>query len=68
MDPRPDDVVGQSELVKTRCLTSAETIRLIRDGEKGGDVEEEGAVTEGYHMPIATLSPRVSRFGLAVRR
>ena len=68
MDPRPDDVVGQSELVKTWCLTSTETIRLIRDGQKGGGVEEEGAVTEEYHMPIATLSPRVSRFGLAVRR
>ena len=38
------------------CLTSTETVRLIRDGEKGGGGGmEEGE--EGEYMPIATLSP-----------
>ena len=32
----------------TWCLTSTETVRLIRDGEKG---------VEGDYIPIATLSP-----------
>ena len=32
----------------TWCLTSTETMRLIRDGENGG---------EGDYIPIATLSP-----------
>ena len=38
------------------CLTSTETIRLIRDGEKGGGrgMEVRG---EGNYIPIATLSP-----------
>ena len=37
-------------------LTSTETVRLIRDGEKGGGgVMEEGG--EGDYIPIATLSP-----------
>ena len=34
------------------CLTSTETIKLIRDGEKGMEVGEEGD-----YIPIATLSP-----------
>ena len=33
---------------------STETIRLIRDGEKGVGVE---VVEEGENIPIATLSP-----------
>ena len=40
---------------ETWCLTSTETVRLIRDGEKGGggmEVEEEGD-----YIPIGTLSP-----------
>ena len=37
---------------KTWCLTSTETVRFIRDGEKG--MEMEG---EGDYIPIATLSP-----------
>ena len=32
------------------CFTSTETIRLIRDGEKGGKRERD-------YIPIATLSP-----------
>ena len=36
------------------CLTSTETIRLIRDGEKGGGGMEVGE--EGDYIPIATLS------------
>ena len=38
------------------CLTSTETIRLIRDGEKRGEggMEVGG---EGDYIPIATLSP-----------
>ena len=36
---------------------STETIRLIRDGEKGeGGMEVEGGVA-GDYIPIATLSP-----------
>ena len=48
-------------------VTSTETIRLIRDGEKGcgggggggGGGGEEGMEVggEGDHIPIATLSP-----------
>ena len=40
----------------TWCLTSTETIRLIRDGETGGGrgMEVGG---EGDYIPIATLSP-----------
>ena len=41
---------------QTWCLTSSETIRLIRDGEKGGKgVCRWGE--EGDYIPIATLSP-----------
>ena len=35
--------------------TSLETVRLIRDGEKGGGGMEVGG--EGDYIPIATLSP-----------
>ena len=35
-------------------LTSSETVRLIRDGEKGGGGLEVGE--EGDYIPIATLS------------
>ena len=35
------------------CLTSTETIRLIRDGEKGGGGMEVGG--EGDYIPIAEL-------------
>ena len=38
-----------------RCLTSTETVRLIRDGEKGGGGMEVGR--ERDDIPIATLSP-----------
>ena len=40
-------------------ITSTETERLIRDGEKGGGREEGGmeAGKEGDYRPIATLSP-----------
>ena len=37
------------------CLTSTETMRLIKDGEKGGRGVEAGE--EGDYIPIATLSP-----------
>ena len=56
MGPRP------AYLIHTRpewskganwCLTSTETTRLIRDGEKGG-MEVGG---EGDYIPICTLSP-----------
>ena len=40
----------------TWCLTSTETIRLIRDGEKGGEGGMEMGV-EGDYTPVATLSP-----------
>ena len=44
------------EVVKeTWCLTSTETVRLIRDGEKGGGSME--VVEEGDYVPITTLSP-----------
>ena len=39
----------------TRCLTSTETRRFIRDGEKGNGGVEVGG--EGDYIPIATLSP-----------
>ena len=39
----------------TWCLTSTETIRLIRDGEKRGKDMEAGE--EGGYIPIATLLP-----------
>ena len=35
---------------------STETIRLIRDGKKGGGGME--VVEEGEYIPIATLSPQ----------
>ena len=40
------------------CLTSTETIRLIRDGEKGGAGAEGGMEVgeEGDYIPVATLS------------
>ena len=41
----------------TWCLTSTETIRLIRDGEKVGDGGVEVGKGEGDYIPIATLSP-----------
>ena len=45
------------EVVKeTWCLTSTETVRLIRDGEKGGGGSME-VVEEGDYVPITTLSP-----------
>ena len=37
------------------CFTSTETIRLIRDGEKGGRGME--VWEEGDYIPVATLSP-----------
>ena len=39
--------------MQTWCLTSTETVRLIRDGEKGCMV----VGGEGDYIPIATLSP-----------
>ena len=36
---------------------STETIRLIRDGEKGGGGNGRGGGGEGDYIPIATLSP-----------
>ena len=42
--------------IKIRCLTSTETISLIRDGEKeAGEGMEVGE--EGDYIPIAALSP-----------
>ena len=38
----------------TWCLTSTETIRLIRDGEVGGGVW--GGGREGDYVPSSTLS------------
>ena len=35
-------------------LTSTETIRLIRDGERGGGME---VGEKGDYIPVATLSP-----------
>ena len=36
---------------------STETIRLIRDGDKEGEVVWGGGGEEGDYIPIATLSP-----------
>ena len=46
------------EVSKAWRLTSTETVRLIRDGEKvpGGGAGTE-VVGEGDYIPIATLSP-----------
>ena len=45
-------------LTSTWCLTSTETIRLIRDGKKGeGSME---VVEEGDYTPIATLTTRMT--------
>ena len=41
---------------QTWCLTSTETMRLIRDGEKGGG-RGYGGGGEGDYIPAATLSP-----------
>ena len=41
---------------QTWCLTSTETVRLIRDGEKGGGGGMEVG-EEGDYIPIATLLP-----------
>ena len=45
---------GASKL--TRCLTSTETTRLIRDGEMGAGGMEVGE--EADYIPIAPLSPQ----------
>ena len=46
----------KSQRTRKRCdLTSTETVRLIRDGEKGEGGMEVGG--EGDHIPIDTLSP-----------
>ena len=37
--------------------TSTETIRLIRDGEKGGGGRGMEVGGKGDYIPIATLSP-----------
>ena len=44
---------------KTWCLTSTGTVRLIRDGEKGGGGAEGCTEVggEGEYIPFATLSP-----------
>ena len=43
---------------KHGALTSTETIRLIWDGEEGGEGGMEvGVGGEGDYIPIATLSP-----------
>ena len=46
-----------SKEVQTWCLTSTETVRLIRDGERrrGEGVWRWGG--EGDYIPIATRSP-----------
>ena len=42
----------------TWCLTSTETMKLIRDGEKKErGCGEGGGWGEGDYMPVATLSP-----------
>ena len=41
----------------TWCLTSTETTRLIRDGEKREGGMEVGGRGGGNYIPIATLSP-----------
>ena len=46
----------RGKMFKTWRLTSTETIRLIRDGEKGEGVWRWGP-EEGDYIPIATLSP-----------
>ena len=48
--PLPDKPYGSYQ---TWCLTSTETIRLSRDGEKGG--MEVGEERGGEFIPIATL-------------
>ena len=50
----PSAVLMVSKL--TWCLTSKETVRLIRDGEKGGRGYGGGGERENL-IPIATLSP-----------
>ena len=40
-----------------KCLTSTETVWLIRDGGKGGMEVCVGGGGEGDYIPIATLSP-----------
>ena len=44
---------------QTWCLTSTETIRLIRDGEKGGRGLWRWGKKEMTDIPLATLSPPV---------
>ena len=39
------------------CLASTETMRLIRDAEKGGDPRGMEVGEEGGYIPVATLSP-----------
>ena len=46
-------------MAKTWCLTSTETIRLIRDGEKGVRGYGGGGRGRETIIPIATLSPPV---------
>ena len=38
-------------------MVNTETMRLIRDGEKGGRGYGGGGEGEGDYIPIATLSP-----------
>ena len=43
----------------TWCLTSTETIRLIRDGEKGGGGRGYGSGGRGRYIPTATVTTRM---------
>ena len=51
----PTSLKHLPEVKETWCLMSTETMRVIRDGEKGGKGVWWGE--EGDYIPIATLSP-----------
>ena len=55
-----EGVTREAVSKQTWCLTSTETMRLIRDREKaggGGKGARRWGKREGDYIPIATLSP-----------
>ena len=54
----PTHPIPKTQEVKQKwCLTSTETIRLIRDGEKGRGEAGMEVGEDGDYIPIATLLP-----------
>ena len=56
-----------SRVVVARCLTSSETVRLIRDGEKGEGMDRGGGAGGGERLYIYRYTV-ITRMTPALRR